>query len=76
MAGEVRVELTDGTHAIASWPLRCSGPDLRIIDLLARLQLAARHIGWAIRVRGASDDLAALIRFAGLADVLTLEPRR
>jgi hypothetical protein len=76
MTGEVWVELTDGARSITSWPLQCTQPGLAVVDRLARLQLAARHIGWSIRVLGASDDLAALIRFAGLDDVLTLEPRR
>ena len=76
MTGEVWVELTDGTRAIASWPLACTRPDLGVIDRLARLHLAARHIGWSIRVRNATDELVALIEFVGLDEVLTLEPRR
>ena len=76
MTGEVWVELTDGTRSITSWPLQCTPADLAVVDRLARLQLAARHIGWSIRIQGAGEEFAALIRFAGLADVLALEPRR
>jgi hypothetical protein len=46
------------------------------IDRLARQQLAARRGGGRIVVRGASADLERLISFAGLDEVLLLEPRR
>jgi len=48
-------------------------PDLRAIDLLARLQLAARRAGLELRLRNATDELLELVAFAGLADVLRLE---
>ena len=47
-----------------------AGPDAVTVDALARLQLAARRRGCGIRLRHASDELTALIRFVGLADVL------
>ena len=37
---------------------------------LARLQLAARRHRCVIRLRGASDELRALVAFIGLEDVL------
>jgi hypothetical protein len=46
------------------------------IDRLARRQLAARNCGRRIVVRGASADLERLISFAGLDEVLLLEPPR
>jgi len=51
-------------------------PDLGTIDSLARLQLAARRAGRALRLRNASRELRELLAFAGLDDVLPLEPER
>ena len=48
--------------------------DLETIDLLARLQLAARRHGRTIRFLHASPALHALIVFAGLDAVLRVEP--
>ena len=45
-------------------------PDAVAVDALARLQLAARRHGCAIRLRGASPDLRALVALMGLDDVL------
>jgi len=45
-------------------------PDAVTVDALARLQLAARRRGCRVRLRGASDDLRALLAFMGLQDVL------
>ena len=49
-------------------------PDLATIDVLARLQLALRPCGVEILFSGASPELTELIAFAGLADVLRVEP--
>jgi hypothetical protein len=49
---------------------------LSTVDLLARLHLAARRHGVDLRVRSAAGELADLIRLAGLAEALGLEPRR
>jgi hypothetical protein len=49
-------------------------PDAATIDVLARLQLAARRIDRELRLCYASRELRELIAFAGLADVLRLEP--
>jgi hypothetical protein len=46
------------------------------IERLARRELGARRVGRRILLRGASDDLARLICFAGLGDVLRIESRR
>jgi ABC-type transporter Mla MlaB component len=40
------------------------------LDALARLALHARRNGCELRICGASQELRALIAFAGLADVL------
>ena len=44
--------------------------DLSVVDCLARLQLAARRSGCAIRVLDADPELCELIGLVGLADVL------
>jgi len=49
-------------------------PDAATIDVLARLQLAARRLGREVRLRNASGELRDLIAFVGLRDVLRVEP--
>jgi len=49
---------------------------LAVVDVLARLQLAARRCGRELHVRDASPELLELIALAGLEDVLGVEPRR
>jgi hypothetical protein len=49
-------------------------PDVHTIDALARLQLAARRLDLEVLLRHASSDLQALIAFAGLREVLHVEP--
>jgi hypothetical protein len=51
-------------------------PDAATVDLLARLQLAARRAGVELLLRRPSADLVALLAFAGLADALRVEPGR
>jgi hypothetical protein len=50
-------------------------PDAAAVDLLARLQLAARRHGREVRLSGASAALRELIAFFGLAGVLEREPK-
>lgn len=45
--------------------------DAVTVDALARLQLAACRTGCRVRLRNASAELLVLVRFMGLADVLT-----
>jgi ABC-type transporter Mla MlaB component len=45
-------------------------PDCMTIDVLARLQLAARRHGCRLRLHRASDELIELVAFMGLKDVL------
>jgi hypothetical protein len=49
--------------------------DLGTVDVLARLQLAARRSGLEFRLRDVPAELQELITFVGLADVLGVEPR-
>jgi hypothetical protein len=51
-------------------------PDARVVDALARLQLAAGRLGCDLRLQRASAELAQLLDFMGLADVLRVEVRR
>ena len=51
-------------------------PDLAAIDELARARLAARRCGCELRLEAPSDDLVALIEFAGLGEVLRVQVRR
>jgi anti-anti-sigma regulatory factor len=48
--------------------------DVGTIDVLARLQLAARRRGGAVILRAASEDLKRLIELVGLTGVLRVEP--
>jgi ABC-type transporter Mla MlaB component len=48
-------------------------PDAGTVDALARLQLAARRLGYRLRLRRASVELQELLAFMGLGDVLRLE---
>jgi ABC-type transporter Mla MlaB component len=45
-------------------------PDAVTVDVLARLQLAARRQGCHVRLHHASSDLLDLLDFVGLSDVL------
>jgi ABC-type transporter Mla MlaB component len=51
-------------------------PDAGTVDALARLQLAARRLGYRLRLRRASAELQELLAFMGLQDALRLEPGR
>jgi hypothetical protein len=48
-------------------------PDLALMDALARLQLAARRLGWSIRLRNPTEELCLLLDLVGLVGVLPLE---
>ena len=50
-------------------------PDLRTVESLARLQLAARRSGVELRFTHVPKELEELITFLGLAEALGLEPR-
>ena len=50
--------------------------DAAALEALARLALAARRRGCHVVLRGASEQLRALVALTGLADVLPGEPTR
>jgi ABC-type transporter Mla MlaB component len=56
--------------ALAYCDVREVDADAVTVDALARLQLAAGRRACQVRLRGASDDLRALVAFMGLQDVL------
>jgi len=63
--------LVEGSGAaLAFCDVRDVIADAVAVDALARLQLAARRHACQVRLRGASDDLRALVAFMGLQDVL------
>jgi hypothetical protein len=68
------------TRCPEPWTIDCDvsalAPDAAAIDVLARLQLAARQLGLHIRLRNASAELQELIAFAGLRDALRVEVER
>ena len=43
---------------------------MAVVDRLARLQLEARRLGCAIRLRNVCSQLAELIELSGLDDVI------
>jgi hypothetical protein len=49
--------------------------DLRTVESLARLRLAARRSGVELRLTRVPAELEELITFVGLAEALGLEPR-
>jgi hypothetical protein len=66
------VVLLRGPAELATWPLeRDHRPDLAVVDDLARLQLAARRLGYSILLRDACPRLAELLELVGLSDQLT-----
>jgi len=55
-------------------PLRA--PTATTIDQIARLQLAAQRCGCRLELKDAGLELAALIGFCGLSEVLRVEVER
>jgi hypothetical protein len=67
------VVLVRGGDELSHWPL-AGRPDLDAVDALARLALAARRLGCAIRLRDADPDLVGLLALVGLAGEVVGEP--
>lgn len=71
LCDRVCVLLREARPVVAYCTVAGVEPDAVTVDALARLQLAAHRHGCRVRLRGASDDLRALVAFMGLDDVLT-----
>jgi hypothetical protein len=54
--------------------VRAVAADLRWVDALLRLQLAAGRCGARIRLYGASRELEELLAFVGVTDVVENQP--
>ncbi len=65
----------DGVEIVVS-RIDARRPDLRLVDALMRLRLAARRCGWQLAVRDLPEDQRGLLELVGLAGLLVLEPRR
>ena len=71
--GLATVLLVRGDVELSRWTLTAGGgADLTVVDALARVQLAARRLGCAIRVCDADADLVRLLVLAGVAEVVGL----
>jgi hypothetical protein len=66
---------SDGSRTIVVRLEGAMPPDLAVVDALARLQLAARRVGWSIELCVPSTELCDLLDLVGLASVLPLEAR-
>lgn len=49
-------------------------PDAVTLDTLARFTLEAGRLGYRVRLRGVSPELAGLIELAGLSEALSRDP--
>lgn len=63
----------DGLEAVVG--RTSAGPDISVVEALARLQLAARRFGCSIRLHEPSVELRELLDLAGLADIIVCRPR-
>ncbi len=69
------VVLVRDDREVARWALEVPGPtvDLATIDYLSRLQLAAKRLGYAIRLTALCPHLRELLDLAGLGDWVEVE---
>jgi len=72
MRDDAVFEVLDGGVEVATLRVAAAAPGLFVVDAVARLELAARRLGWRVRPRDPDPDLLALFELAGLP----LEPRR
>jgi anti-anti-sigma regulatory factor len=48
-------------------------PSLAMVEVLARLRLIARRLGYDLRIRGAQPRLRELLVLTGLADIVPID---
>ena len=70
LCARVCAHLAESRASVAYCDVRDVGPDAVTVDALARLELGARRQSCQVRLRGATDELRALVEFMGLADVI------
>ncbi len=68
------VEVVDGDVEIATVAISGAVPELFVVDVAARLQLAARQLGWTARLRAPSKDVRATCDLVGLGEQLCGQP--
>jgi hypothetical protein len=72
LCDELRWVLAGSPAAVVVCDVGGLKADIVTVDALARLQLTARRLGRRIELRGGTPELARLLAFVGLADVLGL----
>ena len=68
----VRVEVRDGVTTVATVDIDGAVPGLFVLDVVARVALAARRLGWTVDV--ADGEVRALLGLAGLRGELGGQP--
>lgn len=63
---DAQLEVVDGDVAVATVRIDGDLPGLFVVDALGRLTLAARRLGYSVRLRDPSPDLADLLALCGL----------
>lgn len=65
-------ELLDGVDGVLAPVGAAAGrhPDLAVVDALARLHLAAKHLGWSLLVRNPPTELRELLDLVGLGELI------
>jgi hypothetical protein len=72
LCDHLRAVLTSSDAALVVCDVGGLDATIATVDALARLQLTARRLGRRIELRGGTPELAGLLTFVGLADVLGL----
>ena len=72
----LRVVLTSSDAAVVVCDVGGLPANIVTVEALARLQLTARRLGRRIELRSGTPELARLLAFVGLSDVLGLGLRR
>ena len=67
----VRVEVTDGSVTVATVEIDGDVPGLFVVDVVARVTIAARRLGWTVAVPA---ELTETLELAGLCGELGRQP--
>ena len=63
---EVLCAVVDGDVTVATVRIDGDVPGLFVVDAIARLDLAARRLGWTVRLRDPCPELCELLDLCGL----------